>query len=71
MGVLSWAEAHPFTIASSGDGEDGMVLLCKRAGGWTGRLWDIANEGARAGKDGMEHACVRVLVEGPYGKRLF
>jgi ferric-chelate reductase len=70
MGALGFgfAEAHPFTVASvPGDGQ-GLVLLCKRAGGWTGRLWELANQGGGQGEKGMEAATARVLVEGPYGE---
>jgi ferric-chelate reductase len=41
MGWFGWAESHPFTIASMGNGEDGLVLMCKKAGGWTSKLYEV------------------------------
>ncbi|KIM43579.1 hypothetical protein M413DRAFT_25919 [Hebeloma cylindrosporum] len=67
MGWLGWAEVHPFTIASVAEsGPEGMVLMCKRAGGWTRKLHEIAKSGGyeEGGIGGRE---VRVVVEGPYG----
>ncbi|KAG6888257.1 hypothetical protein C0992_009146, partial [Termitomyces sp. T32_za158] len=65
MGWFTWTEAHPFTIASVADGEEGIVLLVKKSGKWTERLYDMAKGGefSEAGR-----GCrVKVLVEGPYG----
>lgn len=47
------------------DGE-GLTLICKEAGDWTGKLYALAQGG---GKDGEAHAgrSVTVLVDGPYG----
>ncbi|PPR00684.1 hypothetical protein CVT24_000972 [Panaeolus cyanescens] len=49
MGWLKTLESHPFTIASvsqtSEDDGDGMVLIVKRAGGWTRRLYELAKLG--------------------------
>ncbi|KAJ3740075.1 hypothetical protein DFH05DRAFT_1510178 [Lentinula detonsa] len=59
MGVFGWAEVHPFTIASVADGPEGMVLLCKKAGSWTNRLYSMANS-----ENGRK---VSVMVQGPYG----
>ncbi|RDX49455.1 iron reductase [Lentinus brumalis] len=66
MGPYGWAEAHPYTIASASDGtvQEGIVLICKKAGSWTRRLYDIAAENRRGALGGSD---VRVLVEGPYG----
>ena len=71
MGWFGWAEVHPFTIASVAEsGPEGMVLMCKRAGGWTRKLYEIAKLGGYEGGsvDGRE---VRVVVEGPYGSCFF
>jgi len=65
MGVLGWAEAHPFTIASIIRGEEGMILMCKKAGDWTNKLYDLAKLSGYEG-DGQARK-VRVSVEGPYG----
>ena len=63
MGWFGWAEVHPFTIANVAEsGPEGMVLMCKRAGGWTRKLYETAKLGVGCG--GRE---VRVVVEGPYG----
>ncbi|KAF7979311.1 hypothetical protein HWV62_42705 [Athelia sp. TMB] len=64
MGWLGWAEAHPFTIASVAASEEGMVLLVKKAGTWTGRLYELAKLG---GYGEANESRARVLVEGPYG----
>lgn len=49
MGWLKTLESHPFTIASvsqtSETEGDGMILIVKRAGGWTRRLYDLAKIG--------------------------
>ncbi|KAF9479536.1 hypothetical protein BDN70DRAFT_688824 [Pholiota conissans] len=65
LGWIGWAENHPFTIASVSKSQEGMVLLCKKAGGWTRRLYEIAKRGGYTeGGIGRE---IRVVVEGPYG----
>ena len=69
MGWFGWAEVHPFTIASVADsGPEGMVLMCKRAGGWTRKLYEIAKLG---GSESGGEREVRVIVEGPYGSFFF
>ncbi|KAF9255562.1 hypothetical protein L218DRAFT_1008440 [Marasmius fiardii PR-910] len=81
MGFLGWTEVHPFTIASTPGGAEGVVLMCKKAGDWTERLYDLARSGdysqprgrgSRRGRDGdgerdYEPVKVKVWVEGPYG----
>ena len=64
MGWLGWAESHPFTIASVAASEEGMVLLVKKGGRWTGRLYELAKLG---GYGEQNESRARVLVEGPYG----
>ena len=75
LGWLGWTEPHPFTIASapvdSGTGltgEEGLVLICKKAGGWTSKLFDMA-KASRPVESGssITHRSVKVLIEGPYG----
>ncbi|KAF9055495.1 hypothetical protein BDZ89DRAFT_1125231 [Hymenopellis radicata] len=65
MGLFGWAEVHPFTIASASDGPEGMILMVKKVGGWTNKLFDISRSGgyteAGVGRN------VAVMVEGPYG----
>ncbi|KAF7968056.1 hypothetical protein HWV62_32077 [Athelia sp. TMB] len=63
MGLFGWAESHPFTIASVSGAEEGMVLLVKNSGAWTGRLYELAKLGGYGENEGR----VRVLLEGPYG----
>ncbi|KZP18514.1 hypothetical protein FIBSPDRAFT_920412 [Athelia psychrophila] len=66
MGWFGWAEAHPFTIASvpGAQSGEGMILLAKKSGTWTSRLYEMAKLGGYGeGGEGR----VRVLVEGPYG----
>jgi ferric-chelate reductase len=67
MGWGGWAEAHPFTIATAGGGEDGLVLLCKKAGGWTGKLYEIAKAGGYCEGGLGRGRNISVIVEGPYG----
>jgi len=68
MGWFAWAEVHPFTIANIAEsGPEGMVLMCKRAGGWTRKLYEVAKLGSYEGEGGGAEREVRVVVEGPYG----
>ncbi|KAL0576626.1 hypothetical protein V5O48_005356 [Marasmius crinis-equi] len=64
MGFLGWTEVHPFTIASIPNGPEGVVLLCKKAGDWTERLYELAKSGGYRDHEGTK---VKVWVEGPYG----
>lgn len=65
MGWWGWSEAHPFTIASASGSQEGLVLMCKKAGGWTNKLYDMAKTGgyteAGVGRN------ISVVIEGPYG----
>ncbi|CAE6443577.1 unnamed protein product [Rhizoctonia solani] len=70
MGPLGWTEAHPFTIASvsntSGQG-DGLTLLAKRVGDWTGNLYTLS-QGAPSTEKGLGIGRnVSMIIEGPYG----
>ena len=68
MGWLGWMEDHPFTIASvSQSGPDGMVLMCKRAGGWTRKLYDIAKTSGYSQVEEGVGRDMKVVIEGPYG----
>jgi len=66
---ISFHEWHPFTL-SSAPGDAHLTLHIKEAGDWTGRLHELAKEGAAAGK-GQEHGAtpgVDVMdVMGPMG----
>lgn len=81
MGWFGWAEVHPFTIASVGasraqtgrgagtrrrtEGAEGMVLMCKRSGTWTNRLFEMAKLSGYV--DGFLGREVKLWIEGPYG----
>ncbi|KAH9923389.1 incomplete iron reductase [Amylocystis lapponica] len=68
MGWLGWAEAHPFTIASvsQAPGDEGLVLLCKKTGDWTNKLFELAMRGEE-GEVSCSGRSVRVIIDGPYG----
>ncbi|TFK37001.1 hypothetical protein BDQ12DRAFT_608543 [Crucibulum laeve] len=66
MGWFSWIESHPFTIASVSGGPEGIVLLCKKTGTWTTKLYDMAKTNGFVER-GVVAREVRVMVEGPYG----
>lgn len=65
MGWWGWTEVHPFTIASVSGGQEGLVLLAKKSGGWTNKLYEMAKEGGYT--EAGYGRSVRVVVEGPYG----
>ena len=66
MGWWGWTEVHPFTIASVSKSHEGLVLIVKKSGTWTKRLFNMAQQGgyteAGIGRD------VAVMIEGPYGE---
>ena len=68
MGWRGWAETHPFTIASVSrcPSGEGLVLMVKKAGDWTTRLYGLAQRADYGEANGVG-AHVRVVVEGPYG----
>ncbi|KAH9944663.1 iron reductase [Amylocystis lapponica] len=68
MGWLGWAETHPFTIASvsKGASDEGLVLMCKKAGDWTGKLFELAKRADYGEANGLGPR-VRVIIDGPYG----
>ena len=68
MGWRRWAETHPFTIASVSrcPSGEGLVLMVKKAGDWTNKLYDLAQRADYSEANGMG-GCVQVIVEGPYG----
>ncbi|KAF7377661.1 Iron reductase [Mycena sanguinolenta] len=65
LGLTGWAESHPFTIASVSGSPEGLVLMVKKSGDWTNKLFDFAKSGgyteAGVGRN------VSVILEGPYG----
>ncbi|KIJ60791.1 hypothetical protein HYDPIDRAFT_170073 [Hydnomerulius pinastri MD-312] len=67
MGWIGWAEVHPFTIASVAKTPEGLVLMCKTAGGWTGRLYEMAKVAGYGYEEGGVGRTVSVMLEGPYG----
>ncbi|KAJ7793934.1 hypothetical protein B0H14DRAFT_3558649 [Mycena olivaceomarginata] len=64
MGFLGWAQTHPFTIASESGSQEGLVLLCKKTGTWTHKLFAAASMSQAEWGVGRN---VRVTIEGPYG----
>lgn len=67
MGWIGWAESHPFTIATAAKTPEGLVLLCKTTGGWTGRLYEMAKVAGYGADEGAFGRMVQVMIEGPYG----
>ncbi|CCM01239.1 uncharacterized protein FIBRA_03288 [Fibroporia radiculosa] len=67
MGPLGCLEGHPFTIASvsKSRGEEGLVLMIKKAGDWTTRLFELAQKDTP--EEGGAGRKVKVLIQGPYG----
>ena len=55
MGLFGWTTAHPFTIASASDSDrNGMVLMCKKVGSWTKKLYTAASQTGTEGIGGAE-----------------
>lgn len=69
MGTFGWAEAHPFTIASAGNSASGggLILMCKKAGGWTEKLYAASVKPPTISESADRKRKLLVLVEGPYG----
>lgn len=67
MGWGAWMEVHPFTIASVTKSEEGMVLLVKKAGGWTKKMYEVAKKNNHQIDNGVGMD-VKVIIEGPYGE---
>ncbi|ESK95201.1 putative iron reductase [Moniliophthora roreri MCA 2997] len=65
MGLFGWSEIHPFTIASTVHEPEGLVLMCKKTGSWTKKLFNIAQMHENLYEDGNRK--VKVMIEGPYG----
>ena len=78
LGRFGWAESHPFTIASATEagsvaaGEECLTLICKKAGTWTARLFEMSKEdgylesGTAQGVD--IGRSIKIMIEGPYGR---
>ena len=67
MGFGGMTEVHPFTIASTTDTEEGLVLICRKTGNWTEELYEMAQIPAISEQCRTLKRRVRVMVEGPYG----
>lgn len=65
MGSCGWTEVHPFTIASVSGGPEGLVLMAKKSGTWTNRLYEMAK--ASGYTEAGFGRRVTVMIEGPYG----
>ena len=58
---------HPSTIASASTTKEGLVLMCKRTGRWTTKMYELGNT-PTCGNQGKElERCVKAMVEGRYG----
>ncbi|TFY62033.1 hypothetical protein EVJ58_g4126 [Rhodofomes roseus] len=68
MGLLGWTESHPFTIASVSKhpNEDGLVVMVKKAGDWTTKLYDVAQRTEYREVRGPTRN-IKVMLNGPYG----
>lgn len=68
MGWRGWAESHPFTIASVSrcPSGEGLVLMVKKAGDWTNKLFELARRADYGEANGLG-GTVQVIIEGPYG----
>jgi len=62
MGLIGWAEVHPFTIASVSRGQEGVVLICKKTGAWT------KNPSVSRGQEGVVLICKKT---GTWTKNLY
>ncbi|KAG8221551.1 ferric reductase like transmembrane component-domain-containing protein [Butyriboletus roseoflavus] len=67
MGLWGMTEVHPFTVASATNTEEGLVLMCKNTGNWTGKLYEMAQATASGEQGQKPEGRVKVMVEGPYG----
>lgn len=67
MGLFGWTEVHPFTIASASGCPEGLALVIKKSGDWTGNLSELARGRRDAEKTFNYGVPVRVWLEGPYG----
>ncbi|KIM54758.1 hypothetical protein SCLCIDRAFT_136113 [Scleroderma citrinum Foug A] len=67
MGLWGALDAHPFTISSIPGSKQGLVIVCKKVGPWTSKLFSIANQSSYGERGLMTNKTVRVMVEGPYG----
>ncbi|KAJ7100631.1 hypothetical protein B0H15DRAFT_816746 [Mycena belliarum] len=67
LGLTGWAESHPFTIASVSGGNEGLVLMVKKSGDWTTRLFDFAKSQSGGREEAGVGRNVNVVLEGPYG----
>jgi len=67
MGWWGWTENHPFTISSVSNTQDGLVLMCKKSGSWTSKLYEAAKASGYGERGKGSGRDVKVMVEGPYG----
>lgn len=65
LGLLGWAEVHPFTIASASG--DSLTLMVKKAGDWTNGLYDMATKNDAIYSGDTNGTRAKVWIEGPYG----
>ena len=65
VGILGWAEAHPFTVANVNG--DSLTLMVKKSGDWTNRLYSMATKSDTLYPSGGRRKKAVVWIEGPYG----
>lgn len=70
MGWWGWTENHPFTIASVSNSQDGLVLMCKKSGSWTSKLYELAKTSGYGESGKGTGGDVKVMIEGPYGNAM-
>lgn len=68
MGWFGWLENHPFTIASVANTDEGLVLMCKKTGSWTSKLYQMAQHSGYGESGPAPGRNIKVMIEGPYGK---
>ncbi|KAI9571020.1 ferric reductase like transmembrane component-domain-containing protein [Boletus coccyginus] len=67
MGLWGMTEVHPFTIASVSKTEEGLVLLCKKSGRWTSKMYEIASTSVYSEQGQEVGRSFKVMVEGGVG----
>ncbi|KAI0081353.1 hypothetical protein K474DRAFT_1588112 [Panus rudis PR-1116 ss-1] len=65
--VAAHFRTHP-TLATQGDDGGELVLMIKKAGDWTDRLYHLADEPARERPLDNPGTNIKMIVEGPYGE---
>ncbi|KAG6327686.1 hypothetical protein ID866_11403, partial [Astraeus odoratus] len=67
MGLLGLTEVHPFTIANVARTEEGLILMCKKSGRWTTKMYELSSTSKYSEQGREVGKTVKVMIEGPYG----